>query len=684
MKKILDPASVAIIGATDTEGKIGNILLKNISQNKEIKIYPINPKHNQIGGLRAYTSVLDIENEVDLAVIAVPAKFVNQVIRDCARKTIPIKNIIIISAGFSEEGEEGMKREEEMKGLAKEYDLNIVGPNCLGVINTTRNLNASFAGGSIPSGGVGLVMQSGALTTALFDMAAGGGFGFSLVTTLGNKAVVNENDLLEYYAKDENTKIIALYLEDIADGREFAIKLKEVAKIKPVIILKAGVSKKAQVAIQSHTGAMAGDAAVTKEVIESNGGIYCRHLQEFAGVISLLNSFALPKNNKVVIVTNAGGPGVVATDIIESDSKLELFEFSADEQRTIRENLPTESSAKNPVDVLGDAMEDRYLKTLQVLKNIRGIGSIVAIITPQSQTPIERIAEVIVDMNKELEIPIVPIFMGGLAPRRAEEYLATKGLSNFRFAYTAVRALEKAWEFSDMKSDNRQQEMTMSTKEEAQSPIKDVIISKLEEENRKVFYYDESTEFGNKFALNILEATYLNQNASEYKGEYPVVLKLDSPNVLHKNAKDALYLNIKNEQELEEKRALLAESFPGERILVQPMINPGLEVIIGIKENKSFGHVLMVGLGGILTELFDTKLLWLLPTTKEVIREKIENSLLGKVLKKDKIDIEMLVLEAERVAELSLKNPEIKELDINPIMLYQDQDSIIVDIKILL
>ncbi len=683
MKKILNPSSVAIIGATDTEGKIGNIILKNISKNDSIRIYPINPKHEEIGGIRAYASVLDIEDEVDLAIIAVPAKFVNEAVRDCAWKGAPIKNIIIISAGFSEEGEEGVKREEELKNFAKEHNLNVVGPNCLGVINTTENLNASFAGRDIPAGGIGLVMQSGALTTALFDMAAGGGFGFSLVTTLGNKAIINENDVLDYYVKDENTKIIALYLEDIANGKEFAKKLKEVANIKPVVILKAGISKKAQVAIQSHTGAMAGDAAVTKEVIESSGGIYCKHLQEFAGVISLLNSFSLPKNKKVVIVTNAGGPGVVTTDIIESDSELELFEFSIEQQKMIADNLPPESSAKNPIDVLGDAMEDRYLKTFQILKNIDGIGSIVAIVTPQSQTPIEKIAQVIIDMNRELEIPIIPIFMGGLAPQRAEECLTKEGLNNFRFGYGAIRALEKSWEFSVMKKEKKPENLVdVKNQEELQED--DQIILKLEKEKRKVFYYDEATELGNKFKLNILEATYIEQNASEYQGEYPVVLKLDSPSVLHKNSKDALYLNIKNEQELEEKRTILKSSFPEERMLVQPMIRPGLEVIIGIKENTSFGHVLMVGLGGILTELFDTKLLWLLPVNEEMIRSKIENSLLGKVLKKQKIDLEILVSEAVRVAELSNKNPKIKELDINPIMLYPDYDSMIVDIKILL
>lgn len=683
MKKILNPNSVAIVGATDAEGKIGNILLKNISRNKQIEIYPINPKHEEVGGLTAYASVLDIEKEVDLAIIAVPAKFVNQAVRDCAWKSIPIKNIVIISAGFSEGDEEGAKREEELKGLAKEYELKIVGPNCLGVVNTTANFNASFAGADISKGNVGLVMQSGALTTALFDMAAGGSFGFSLVATLGNKAVVSENDLLDYYLEDENTKIIALYLEDIADGREFAKKLKVAAKIKPVIVLKAGVSKKAQIAIQSHTGAMAGDAAVTKEVIESSGGIYCKNLQEFAGVISLLNSSSSPKNKKVVIVTNAGGPGVVATDIIESDSMLEMFEFQEVDKNRIKENLPAESSAKNPIDVLGDAMEDRYLSTLEALKSVEGIGAILVIVTPQSQTPIEKIAEVISEMNKTTEIPVVPVFMGGLASERAEKYLATKGLSNFRFALSAVRALERAWEFSRVKN-NSENEQLAADDNSREMRVEAEVIGKLEVENRKVFYYDEATELGNSFGLNILKASYLKENAAEYGGEYPVVLKLDSPNVLHKNSKDALYLNIKDEQELETRRKEIENSFPDGRILVQPMIAQGLEVIIGIKENKDFGHVLMVGLGGIMTELFDTKLLWLLPVTEEAIREKIAASLLGRALEKQKIDIEVLVSAAKKVANLSLSNPKIKELDINPIMLYPDRDAMIVDIKVLL
>lgn len=682
MKKILNPDSVAIIGATDTEGKIGNILLKNILQNDTMKVYPVNPKHDKVGGLQAYSSVLDIDRDVDLAIIAVPAKFVNAVVRDCAWKSSPIRDIVIISAGFSEESEEGAQRETELKAFAKGNKLNIVGPNCLGVINTSENFNASFAKSNIPEGGVGLVMQSGALTTALFDMAAGGNFGFSLVTTLGNKVIVNENDLLDYYMQDKDTKIIALYLEDIANGREFAKKLSEVSKIKPVVILKAGVSEKAQVAIQSHTGAMAGDAAVTKEVIESSGGIYCKNLQEFSGVISLLNSFSLPENKQVVIVTNAGGPGVVTTDIIESDSKLKMFEISPEDQKSIEANLPSESSAKNPIDVLGDAMDDRYRQTLKTLKSVPGIGAILVIVTPQAQTPIEEIAQVVIDMNEEIKIPVIPVFMGGVAPALAESHLSKRGLSNFRFAYSAIRALEKAVDFAEMKKVEQSNEKASSVmSEEVQE---DPIIAKLETERRGVFYYEEATELGNKFELNILKATYLVQSASEYQGEYPVVLKLDSPNVLHKNAKDALYLYIKNEEELEEKRLKLKEVFPGERMLVQPMIHAGFEVIIGIKENESFGHVLMVGLGGIFTELFDTKLLWLLPVSEEIIRQKIENSLLGKVLKKQKIDVNLVVLEAQRVAKLSMRNPKIKELDINPIMLYPKAEPVVVDIKILL
>lgn len=682
MKKILNPNSVAIVGATDTEGKVGNIILKNISQNDVVKIYPINPKHDKVGGLRAYTSVLEIEGDVDLAIIAVPAKFVNDVVRDCAQKSSPIKNIVIVSAGFSEESEEGAQREAEMKEFAKENELNIVGPNCLGVINTSKNFNASFAKSDIPKGGVGLVMQSGALTTALFDMAAGGNFGFSLVTTLGNKVIVNENDLLDYYMQDEDTKIIALYLEDIANGREFVKKLTEVSKVKPVVILKAGVSKKAQVAIQSHTGAMAGDAAVTKEAIESSGGIYCKNLQEFAGIISLLNSFSLPKNSQVVIVTNAGGPGVVATDIIESDSSLKMFEISLEDQKIINENLPSESSVKNPIDVLGDAMEDRYRQTLENLKRVSGIGAVLVIVTPQAQTPIEKIAQVVIDMNEEMEIPVIPIFMGGASSDLAEEYLSKRGVGNFRFSYSVVRALEKAVDFAKMRNLEVPNESTLLLMDN--DVQEDSTISKLEMEKRRVFYYDESMELGNKFELNILGATYLVQNASEYQGEYPVVLKLDSPTILHKNAKDALYLYIKNEEELEEKRLNLQNAFPGERMLVQPMIQAGLEVIIGIKKNESFGHVLMVGLGGIFTELFDTKILWLLPTSEEAIRQKIEKSLIGKVLRKQKIDINLLVLKARQVAKLSMNNPKIKELDINPIMLYQKAEPMIVDIKILL
>lgn len=680
MKKIFRPKSIAIIGASSSKGKIGNILMNNLkSSTGKVKLFPVNPKRDTVMGLRSYSSVLDIESEIDLALIAVPAQFVAQTVKECAWHTFPIKNIVIISAGFSETGTEGKKREAEIKRLAEQHDLNIVGPNCLGVLNTHYRLNASFAKDNVPTGNIGLIAQSGALTTALFDLVGEHGLGFSLVSTLGNKVDVDENDLIELYAEDPKTEIIALYLEDIADGRRLAETISKVSPDKPVIIIKAGASKKTQKAIQSHTGAMAGDVEVTREAIKDNGGIVCDNFPDFIGTLKLLNGFKHPQNDKMVFVTNAGGPGVVATDLVEKQEGISLYSFTDKEKKSISKLLPEESSVENPVDVLGDAMDDRYKDVFDRCGKIKDIGSVCVIVTPQAQTPIAQIAEEIISANIKYNIPFIPIIMGGEAHRQAARILNKEGFSPFTFPVVAIKALALFIEYSKKRKQDRKSFKKTSPNKNNK------LLKKLARENRNILLYNEARAIGKKARLNVLPARIVRdlRAAKKVKSGFPIVMKIDSPNVLHKNAKDGLALNILSNKEFLKAYKRLRRSFKSDQIIVQKQLEAGTELIIGIKKDPSFGHMLMLGLGGIFTEALDLKYLWMLPVKSSEILEKLENSPLEKILKKKKISITKVAKEAEKVGRIIQNNSYIKELDVNPIMMYPDKKPVIVDIKVI-
>jgi len=680
MKKLFYPKSIAIIGASSKQGKIGNILVNNLKGNKKYQLFAVNPQHKTISGLPSYRSVLDINKKVDLAIIAVPAQFVLQVVKECASRSHPIRNIVIISAGFSETGKEGIEREKKLKSIAKRNNLNIVGPNCLGIANVHYGLNATFANNQIPSGSVGLIAQSGALTTALFDLTKDQGLGFSLVSTLGNKAGINENDMIKFFADDPNTKLIALYLEDISDGFGFAKLLRNTTPRKPIIVIKAGSSEKARSAIQSHTGAMAGDSDVIKTALIDNGAVTCENFPQFLGILKLFSGYGKPRNSKLTIITNAGGPGVIATDFAEKQKNLSLYDFTKKEKRQLKRILPSESSVENPVDVLGDALEDRYEKVIKKCSNFKNIGSVVSIITPQSQTPVEKIARVIQQANKIHDLPIIPVIIGEDANKKATDILRKYGLASFKFPSDAIGSLSKYLDYVSTLRYNA--EKNISGKE---INANNILVNQ-KSEDRKVLLYNEAMNLAKKIKINVQPARIIasKKDLKEIKGNYPYVLKIDSPTILHKNTKNGVLLNLKDNRSLHQGYSKLSSAFKKERIIIQHQIEPGLELIIGLKKDPSFGHILMLGVGGIYTEALDMKVLWHLPTSKGKIIEKILNSPLALILEKKKVPISVIVDEAVKVAKMAIAYPFIKELDINPIMIYKNKKPLVVDIKIII
>jgi len=683
MQKIFNPKSVAIIGASEKEGKIGNILIKNIkSKNKKskLKIFPVNPSGKKIEGLKVYPSVLDIIEEVDLAVIAIPAKFVNQIVEECVWREKPIRNIIIISAGFGEIGGEGLKRKKKLESLAKKYKLNVLGPNCLGIINASEDINLSFAKTNVTEGGIGLISQSGAFITSMIDVAESEQFGFSLIASLGNKLNINENDLLDYYVKDAETKIIAMYLENISDGKKFQTKLKRIAKIKPVIIIKAGNSQKTKEAIQSHTGSLAGEGAVIQSVVKDAGGILVDNLEDFVSIIKVLNNFNVSKikiaekKSGLVIITNAGGPGVIATDLIESYG-LKLLEFNKKEQTALKKKLPEESSVNNPIDLIGDAREDRYQIVLEYLKNIKGVKGVLAIVTPQSQTPIKKIVENIAEYNKEMPFPIFPVVIGGEAKKEAEKVAGTKGINNFEFPVVLIRALKKIGRWNLPSSG-----LVKQNEGKKPEPIS-------RQKYKTLLSYKDSERLAEEFKLNILPAKYPdNEGALKSFTEklgLPIVMKVDSPNIIHKNVKNGVVVGLNTIKKVKEEFKRFQKDFPGEKIIIQHQVESGVEIILGLKRDPSFGLILVIGLGGIITEILDEKILLVGKITNVKIKNKLKQSKLYKILKKEKINVDRLVEQAGRLFELGMLDEKIVEVDVNPIFLYKHKNPVIVDFKIM-
>jgi acetyl coenzyme A synthetase (ADP forming)-like protein len=400
LEKLFHPTSIAIVGASAEAGKIGNIISKNILElGYAGQIFLVNPKYDTLFNQKCYKSLDEIEEKVDLAIFAIPARFVNSEIEKNAKK---IKNYVVISAGFSEIGKEGKKQEEDLKEIAKKNNLNILGPNCLGFIIPEIKLNASFASGLTETGGISFVTQSGALAVAIMDKAKAEGLKFSNIVSVGNKMNISESEMLEFLAEDEKTKVIGMYLEGIKEGEKFLEVAKKVSKKKPIVILKAGKSEKTQKAISSHTGALAGDDEIISAVFEKVGVIRAENLREFFNLLSFIQNSKEINEGDVAIVTNAGGVGVLTADSF-SGKNIKLAEFDEKIKNEIREFLPQEASVENPIDVLGDAGVERYQKTLDVISKNSEIGSVICLLTPQDQTPVLEIAKEIIKFKEKSE-----------------------------------------------------------------------------------------------------------------------------------------------------------------------------------------------------------------------------------------------------------------------------------------
>lgn len=550
---LFNPKSVAVVGASSQEEKVGYIITDNLKKcGFKGDIYPINTKADgELLGLPAYKSVLDIPGDVDLAVMSIPAKFMNSALEECGQKGI--KNVIVITAGFKEVGGEGVKLEQEMAEIANKYDMNVQGPNCLGSIDTHTPMNASFAQMMPKPGNIAFVSQSGAMTVAILDWSISEGIGFSKVVSLGNKVDISEIDVIEQLADDENTDVILCYLEGISDGERFLEVMKRVTKIKPVVILKSGSSSAGARAVSSHTGALAGNDSTFDAAFENCGVMRARSMQDLFDYGSAFSNSDLPKGKRIAVITNAGGGGVLTADKIE-DIGLELADLSDETMEKLQEVIPSEGSVQNPIDVLGDAAPQRYEDTLDIVLAEDDIDSVIIMACPTASYKPHEVGEAIVQAKKKSDKPIMVVNMGGPSFVEENKVLRDNHISTFVFPETAVKALGALERYETIRSEDQESCIDKITDVDKDKAAR--IIADAKAKGRDALLGSEAYQVADAYGISaapIVLATTKEEagEAAEQMG-FPVVLKIASDKILHKTDIGGVVVNVTTKEEAEQ------------------------------------------------------------------------------------------------------------------------------------
>ncbi len=692
LSTLFNPKSVSIIGASSKPGKLGYNILENVIKYGYMgRVYPVNPNYQEILGLKVYSNISEINDEIDLAVIVIPAESVVKVAEECGASKV--KNLVVISAGFKETGKEGAERERALKDICKKYKMNLLGPNCLGVIDTFTPLNASFAAQMPLKGNIAFISQSGALGTAILDWSFKNRIGFSKVISLGNKADLDESDFINALAADNNTKVILLYIEDVKDGGKFIKSLKKTVKIKPVLVLKSGSSTAGQRAAASHTGSLAGSRIAYETVFKQFGALQVETISDLFNYAKVFSTQPLPKDNSICILTNAGGPGIIATDACEKHG-LKLAQLKNETLNNLRERLPPNASIYNPVDILGDAQPERYYKALETLKDDDNVSSLIIILTPQATTkPTETVLE-LVKLTSMIDKPVAFSLIGGEQVAEAKRILSENNIPVFSFPEDAVESIAALTRYKlirEKKMSHRKFKIPVD-----KEPIRE-IIKRVLSENRRTLLSSEACEILSFYNVKTpkVHLASNSEEACEAAAEigYPVTLKIASPDIIHKSDVGGVALNVKNEEDVRKifigMVANAHKLFPNARIYgveVYEYVEKGKEVIIGVNKDLQFGHLLMFGLGGVYVNFLRDVAFRIVPVTfndaEEMIKETKVYNLLKGVRGEQPADIDAVIKTILAVSQLVEEFPVISELDVNPLFVYnKGEGCIAVDVK---
>jgi len=697
LNNFLNPKYIAVIGASSNKEKVGRKVFDNILENRKTGVFPINYNDKKIAGIKAYSDIglIPLKNWSDLLVmIVVPAKLVVAEVEKCAH--LGVKNIVIISAGFKEIGKKGKELEDDIKRIAQKNNINILGPNCLGFINTSNSLNATFSNYHSAltkidkKNNIAFLSQSGAIGSAVLDWLIGKNIGLSYFISLGNKAVLNENDFFEFFLHDKKTDLVIVYLEEISQGPKFLELVSKLAKIKPVAILKSGRTAIGGQMASSHTGSLAGSYNVTLAALSRSGAIILDNIDEIYNLMRLvkgpINNISKTKGD-LAIISNAGGLSVIAADEIFT-KKIIPAVLEKNTVIKLKKELPEFASIKNPLDILGDADPNRYKKSLEIVLNDKNVSSVLVLLTPQSMTKVKETAEVIGQLKKQYPNKLISTcFLGGAEVAKGKSILADYLVPNFDSVEEAIIILGKFLEYLKNKKDikifnsNNINSNNNLSKSKLMVPLS----------TPHLMDYIKSFKLLKKYKIDVVAPKKIDKNNLN-SIKYPVAVKFVGPDFIHKTDKQAIFLNVKNKSEIE----IIIKKFNAQvynkkissvnYIVYQPMITGKLELILGLKRDPVFGPIILLGLGGVYTEVYKDTVLELADLDKNQVLTMIKKLKIYPILAGTRgqagVDMAKLVKVILNFSKLIQTNKNILEIDINPLVV-DSKKIIALDVRVL-
>jgi acetyltransferase len=691
---LFNPKSIAVIGASSTKGKLGNDVVRNLIESGfEGRIYPINPKGGEILGLKTFKSVSEVAGNIDVAVIVIPARFVLPVIEECGQKGVTA--LVIITAGFKEIGHEGQEAEKKIVEISEKYGMIVQGPNCLGIVNTFAPYNASFAAGTPVKGSVAFASQSGALMTGILDWSLMEKIGFSKFVSLGNKAQLDETDFIEAFGRDPDSNFILLYIESVVDGKRFMDVCRRIAHQKPIYVVKSGVSSAGARAASSHTGSLAGSDTAYSVAFKQCGVIRADSMSELFDVANVFDDCHLPSGNRVAIVTNAGGPGIITTDAVEMNG-LSMAQFSPSTIETMKKGLPSAASVYNPVDALGTAQPVDYALCVDATLQDENVDSVLVLLTPQAMTKETETAQVLVESKKRYpNKPLLAVFMGGNSMTYPRIVLNEGGIPVFDFPERAVNAIAELYRYTVVR-DSLKDETPPKFKVDKKR-VKEIIKS-VRKDQRRVMLGSEAHEIAEAYGIRVAR-TNLATSAEEAKViaadiGFPVVMKIASPDIVHKSDIGGLMIGLNSEEDVKNAFLQILENVRTHvpravvyGVDVQEMAEKGKELIIGCSRDIQFGPLIMFGAGGIFVNYLKDVSFRLAPMTRSDASDLIAETKMGTLLRgvrgEEPSDIDAISDTILRISQLVCDFKDIVELDINPAFAYEKGKGVIaVDVKI--
>lgn len=699
IEPIMNPKSIAVVGATNRPGSVGLAVFRNIlTAGFHGVLYPVNPKAKYVQSVKAYPKLEDIPDEVDLAVVIVPSEIVCPILEEAGQKQV--KGAIVISAGFKEIGGHGVELENRVKQSVAKYNIRLVGPNCLGIINNSSNvqMNASFATKMPKTGNIAFISQSGALCTAVLDYAQGRDIGFSKFVSFGNKADVNEIDLLRYLKDDPDTDVILMYLEDISHGRAFLETAREITwqARKPMLAVKSGRSVEGARAAASHTGSLAGSDSAYDAIFHQSGILRVEGVSELFNRAVAFAKQPIPRGNRIAIVTNAGGPGIMATDAAVRHN-LQIAEFTEETKKKLKEELPPTASINNPVDVIGDATHKRYEAAIRQVLMDENVDGAIVILSPQAMTDIMETAEIVPRVTKGVDKPVLCSFMGIVDVSEGVKYLEQHGIPNYQFPEAAVRAMASMAFYGNLLSLERREVRRVAADSDTASEI---IKQKLDDKDSYYMSEKEANEILQCYGFPVLKSILI-KDASQVEDAaeqiiFPAAMKISSSDIVHKFDVGGVRLKIKTKeealkayQEIIDNVKKFKPSAKIDGVIIERMARRGIEVILGGVREPKFGPICMFGLGGTFVEAMKDVTFRLAPmweiSAEIMIRSIKAYSLLKGVRGGCPCDVDSIKDCILRLSQMVADHPEIAELDINPLIVYPEgKGCVVADSRILL